>query len=141
MYFIDTNVFVYAFDNSNPKKSQKARHLIEDLSNSKKGYISTQVVQEFCNVALRKSAIPLKPAAVRMIIRTLLAPLLAHRPDELFYARVIDTFERYSLSFYDAAIIQAAIDLRCTVLYSEGLQDGVSIGGVRVVNPFTQPTL
>lgn len=136
MYFIDTNVFVYAFDKTNPDKSNKAQKLLAEISSSRKGVISTQVIQEFCNVALRKSETPLKPVAVREILQTLLAPLLAHRPDELFFARVIDTFERYSLSFYDAAIVQAAIDLHCTVLYSEDLQAGASYGGVRVENPF-----
>lgn len=136
MYFIDTNVFVYAFDEEDIQKSAKARQLLTQLSSSKKAYISTQVVQEFCNVALQKSIVPLKPDGVREVLRTLLTPLLAHKPDELFYARVISTFERYSLSFYDAAIVQAAIDLRCTVLYSEDLQDGATYGRVRVVNPF-----
>jgi predicted nucleic acid-binding protein len=134
--FIDTNVFIYAFDESDSKKTQKTRELLTDLASSGKGRISTQVIQEFCNVALKKSATPLEPSDVRKIVRELFAPLLGHHPDAEFYLRVLETYERYSLSFYDAAIVQAANDLGCTILYSEDLQSGTHYGKVLVVNPF-----
>lgn len=46
-------------------------------------------------------------------------------------------YDRYSLSFYDAAIVQAANDLNCTILYSEDLQAGAQYAKVRVANPFS----
>lgn len=79
---------------------------------------------------------PLGYSAARKIVRELLAPFLAHQPDATFYLRVLETYERYSLSFYDAAIVQAANDLNCTILYSEDLQAGARYGKVKVVNPF-----
>lgn len=136
MDFVDTNVFIYAFDESEFHKTRKARELLTDLMNSHRGRISTQVIQEFCNVALKKSSTPLKPSDVRKVIRELFVPLLSHQPDSDFYLRVLETYERYSLSFYDAAIVQAANDLHCTVLYSEDLQAGMRYGKVLVVNPF-----
>jgi len=136
MNFIDTNIFVYAHDESDPKKAQKARQLLIECMGSDKGRISTQVIQEFCNVALRKSLTPLKVSDSRKIVRELLAPFLAHQPDATFYLRVLEVYERYSLSFYDAAIVQAANDLNCTILYSEDLQAGAHYGKVKVVNPF-----
>ena len=137
MHFIDTNIFVYAHDETDPQKSQKARQLLVALMGANSGCISTQVVQEFCNVVLRKSLTPLKASDVRKIVRELLTPFLAHQPDGAFYLRVLETYERYSLSFYDAAIVQAANDLHCTILYSEDLQAGAQYGKVKVVNPFT----
>jgi predicted nucleic acid-binding protein len=136
MNFVDTNIFVYAFDETDPYKAQKARALLTDLTSSGKGRISTQVIQEFCNVALKKSITPLKASDTRKIVRELLVPFLAHQPDGPFYLRVLETFERYSLSFYDAAIVQAANDLDCSVLYSEDMQTGARYGSVRIVNPF-----
>jgi predicted nucleic acid-binding protein len=136
MVFIDTNIFVYAHDETDPKKSRQARKLLADLAADSTGCISTQVIQEFCNVVLRKSATPLLPKDIGRIIKELLTPLLAHRPDGLFYLRTLVTYSRYSLSFYDAAIVQAAIDLNCTTLYSEDLQTGASYGKVLVINPF-----
>jgi len=78
----------------------------------------------------------LKASDVRTILRELMTPLLAHRPDDAFYLRALETYEKYSLSFYDALIVQAAIDLKCTVLYSEDLQADAHYGKVKIVNPF-----
>jgi len=136
MFFIDTNVFVYAHDLTDARKSQIARDLLIKLSTTQSGCISTQVIQEFCNVALRKSLTPLKPEDVRAIIRELLTPLLAHQPDASFYLRTLETYDRYSLSFYDAAIVQAAIDLNCKAIYSEDMQAGAKYGTVTIINPF-----
>lgn len=136
MFFIDTNIFVYAHDETDSRKSKEARELLKDLTNSKSGVISTQVIQEFCNVTLRKSLTPLKPGDVRKIVRELLAPLLAHQPDFAFYIRTLETYERHSLNFYDAAIVQAAADLNCAILYSEDLQANALYGNVKVINPF-----
>ena len=136
MNFIDTNIFVYAFDEADMQKANKARKLLTKLTEDKEGCISTQVIQEFCNVVLKKSATPLKPSDVRRVIADLLEPLLAHHPDAGFYVRTLGTFERYSLSFYDAAIVQSAIDLECSVLYSEDLQTNATYGKVKVINPF-----
>jgi predicted nucleic acid-binding protein len=136
MNFIDTNVFVYAHDETDRAKTDVARRLLLEASSAGTGLISTQVIQEFCNVALKKSVMPLRAEDVGRIVRESLEPMLAHRPDAPFYLRVLATFERYSLSFYDAAIVQAAVDLDCDVLYSEDLQAGSRFGGLRVVNPF-----
>ena len=138
MDFIDTNIFIYVHDETDVKKSLKARALLIELTSTNKGCISTQVIQEFCNVALRKSATPLKIIDVRKIVRELMDPLLAHQPDAEFILRALETYDRYSLSFYDAMIVQAAIDLHCTILYSEDLQHGAQYNKVKVVNPFVE---
>lgn len=136
MVFIDTNIFVYAHDKTDVHKSQKARALLIEFSKNKEGRISTQVIQEFCNVVLKKSLKPLNAKDVRTILHELMFPLLDHQPDAAFYLRALETFEKYSLSFYDALIVQAAIDLNCTTLFSEDLQNGAIYGKVKVVNPF-----
>lgn len=122
MFFIDTNIFLYAFDETDLLKTQKARFLLTKLSTNREGCISTQVIQEFCNVVLRKSITPLGINDVRKIINELLTPMLLHQPNINFYLRTLETYERYSLSFYDASIVQAAIDCNCDMLYSEDLQ-------------------
>lgn len=134
--FIDTNVFVYAQDNSDETKTKMSQELISKLFLEKKGFISTQVIQEFCNVFLMKSEKPLQPNDIAEIIDDLLTPLLAHTPDNSFYKRAINTFSKYSLSFYDALVVQAAIDLKCELLYSEDMQNGARYNGVTIVNPF-----
>jgi len=57
-FFIDTNIFVYSFDNANPVKKEKAQYIIQRAVEINQGFISTQVIQEFANVALRKFVTP-----------------------------------------------------------------------------------
>ncbi|MCL4357434.1 PIN domain-containing protein, partial [Patescibacteria group bacterium] len=109
---------------------------ISKLFLEKRGFISTQVIQEFCNVFLHKSEKPLTPNDVAEIIDELLAPLLAHTPDSSFYKRAISIYSKYSLSFYDSLIVQAAIDLKCELIYTEDMQNGSRYSGVTIINPF-----
>jgi predicted nucleic acid-binding protein len=53
-FFLDTNIFVYSFDASSPKKAAESRKLIRSAIQTRNGIVSYQVVQEFFNVALRR---------------------------------------------------------------------------------------
>ena len=57
-YFLDTNVLVYAFDQTAPEKQARAREL---LNVDRNWAISWQVVQEFSSVALHRFAKPVSP--------------------------------------------------------------------------------
>lgn len=52
--FLDTNILVYILDNENITKQEKAKSILEGFYNDNNYCISTQVVQEFCNVVLKK---------------------------------------------------------------------------------------
>jgi predicted nucleic acid-binding protein len=136
MVFIDTNIFIYAHDNSDPLKSEIAKTLILDQVSMNRAVISFQVIQEFCNATLKESKHLLDVKDVKRVINELLMPLVAHTQNELFIQKTLDLFNSYSLSFYDAAIIQAANDLGCDIVYSEDMQNGANYDGVIVVNPF-----
>ena len=60
-FFLDTNILVYSFDSHSESKAAKARTLIEEGLARGHGAISWQVIQEFCNLALRKFAVPMSP--------------------------------------------------------------------------------
>lgn len=51
-FFLDTNIFVYSFDQTATEKQRKARELIKAGLQSGGGHINFQVIQEFFNVAL-----------------------------------------------------------------------------------------
>jgi len=44
--------------------------------------------------------------------------------------------QRYRYHIYDSLVIAAALQARCSVLYSEDMQHGQTIDTVRIVNPF-----
>ena len=135
-YFIDTNIFVYTFDESAPGKRSRASQLIEDALGSGRGVISYQVVQEFLNVASRKFDVPLTPQDQRTYLDTVLGPLCEVFPTIGLYRRGIELASRYGYSFYDALIIASAIEGDCSVLYTEDLQADQTIGRLKIANPF-----
>ena len=49
----------------------------------------------------------------------------------------IDLHQKQQLSFWDAMVVHSAATLGCERLYSEDLNAGQLILGVRVVNPFS----
>ncbi len=134
--FIDSNVLIYAEASDEPAKQYAALALLSRLKLDAEGVISTQVLQEFANVALRKMG--LNAAHVR-------AQLAAHEQFEVVQVtpRIIrgalDLHQTRSLSFYDALLVEAARIAGCDTLYSEDLTTGEVIDGVKIVNPFAEP--
>src|SRR5262245_9107913 len=135
-FFLDTNVFVYSFDSASLQKQTVSRHLIAAALSSQRGVVSTQVVQEFLNIALRRFARPLSTAEAREYLESVLAPLCLQFPSVAFYSQALVIQVETGYSWYDALIVAAALELSCDTLYSEDLQDGRSIRGLAIVNPY-----
>ena len=134
--FVDTNVLVYADEGADPQKRAAAVDLIETHLRARSGVISTQVLQEFVSVSLRKLRLPvdLIQDRLRLYGRFELVPASA--------ALVSDAVELHAknrISFWDALIVQAAYQSGCVQLLTEDLQAGAIISGVRIVNPFAAP--
>jgi predicted nucleic acid-binding protein len=134
--FIDSNVFVYLFDESNAVKRQAAEELVRAGLENSTATISFQVVQEFLNVITRKLPTPATLEEARRLLDTVLVPLWTVMPTEALYHRALDVHVRYQFRFYDALIVAAALTAGCTRLYSEDLQHGQRIEGLTVENPF-----
>ena len=135
MRFVDTNVLLYAISNhpSEQAKADIARRLLESADVC----LSTQVLQEFYVQATRASrpdALPqaqaeaLVEAFTRFPIQDVTVPIVR---------AAIETMRRFDLSYWDAAIIEAARESGCSELLSEDLSHGQDYNGVTVVNPFT----
>jgi len=135
-YFIDTNVFVYSFDNRQPSKKDRALALIRNALETGLGIISTQVIQEFMNVATQKFAVPMKIEGAREYLRLVMNPLCQIYPDLALYESCLELQAETNYSFYDSLIIAAALRGGCEVLYSEDLQDSQKVRGVNIVNPY-----
>ena len=136
LFFLDTNILVYSFDSSSPQKQRIALDLIEQALSSRRGVISSQIVQEFLNVALGKFARPMTVSEAREYLHTILMPLCQHYPSLADYDQALLVKETSGYSFYDALVVSAAAVMGCQTLYSEDLQTGRSINGVRILNPF-----
>ena len=135
-YFIDTNIFVYSFDDSQPQKRDIALALIANALQTESGIISWQVVQEFLNVATRKFKTPLSGEDAKLYLQKVLNPLCMIFPGSELYGNALEIMGQTGYSFYDSLILAGAKSGGCTILYSEDLQNGQLIDGVRIVNPF-----
>jgi predicted nucleic acid-binding protein len=136
-FFIDTNIIVYSFDRDSPGKREKARSIVEEAVTTGNGVVSFQVVQEFLNVATRKFKKALQLDDARQFLEEILLPLCDLFPNNAFYRNALDIKERTGYSFYDAMILQAALEAQCRVLYSEDLQDGFKLFDLTIINPFS----
>lgn len=135
-YFLDTNIFVYCFDDSQPDKKVRSLALIADALQTGDGIISTQVMQEFLNVALRKFSVPLKPEDGKVYLQRVMYPLCHVFPDLDLYESALDILRETGYSFYDSLILAGAIKSGCATLYSEDFHAGQQVDQVKIVNPF-----
>jgi predicted nucleic acid-binding protein len=132
--FVDTNVLLYAAstDPEEAAKAAKARELLEatDLA------LSVQVLQEFFVQATRPTrSDPLSHAQATQLVEAFLRFPVQETTPALMLAAMA-TSQRHQLSYWDAAILEAARALGCDLLLSEDLAHGRSYDGVRVENPF-----
>ena len=134
-YFIDTNIFIYLIDKNSPKQ-QVSQNLVQAAIKSGDGYISTQVIQEFLNLATGKFLVQLKSFDSIDFMENILFPLCLVYPDFELYKSAIEIKNETKYSFYDSLIIAAALEADCRVLYSEDLQSGQKIRGLEIVNPY-----
>lgn len=133
--FLDTNVLVYLFDRDSRAKQQRAREVLEEEAAGGNGVISTQVLQEFYVSVTRKLAEPLEPEAAFEAARALsLLPVVQVGIDTVLAA--ILKAQAAQLSFWDALIVQAAVEGGCKRVLTEDLEHGRVIDGVRIENPF-----
>ena len=134
-FFLDTNILVYAYDNHDPQKQDKAQQLLTSGIEQENLVLSVQVMGEFFNAATRHIPEPLTPDEVGEIINTL-SILPIQEVDLAMVNRAIDTHKKYQISYWDSLIVSAAERAKCTEIISEDLSDGQSYNGIRVRNPF-----
>ena len=134
--FIDSNVFVYLFDETDERKRGRAEQVVESVLQTNSAVISFQVVQETLNVVTRKLATPMTAEDAKRFMENVLAPLFRVPASIPLYNRALDVQARYRYGFYDSLIVAAALDAGCDRLYSEDLQSGQRIEGLEIKNPF-----
>jgi len=137
LFFIDTNIFVYALLASEPLKKQRAVQLLEQALATHSGCISYQVIQEFANVATRKFAKRFTADECQQFIDAAMQPLnrVSSSTELVHAALALQSSTGYG--FYDSLMLAGALQSGATVVFSEDLQHNQLIdGSLRIVNPF-----
>lgn len=134
MRFVDTNVLLYACSTRPEEraKSEIASAILdgEDLA------VSVQVLQEFYVQATRVSR---EDKLTHEQAGTLVEAFLRFPAQEntvTLLRAALAAKQRFRLSYWDAAVVEAARAQGCTILLSEDLSHGQDYDGVKVVDPF-----
>lgn len=128
--FLDSNILIYAFSETEPDKRDVARKLWRRPD----AWVSTQVLNEVANVLIRKFRLPF--ADVRKPIDQIVLTLPVFTVNVATIRKALALAEEHPHSFFDALMLATATDLGCTTLYSEDLQHQGIINSVRIINPF-----
>ncbi len=136
-FFLDTNILLYMFDETDIDKRTRAEDLIHSGVREGNGCISFQVVQEALNVITKK--LHATTAQAHQFLEDVLNALWHVNPTGRLYRHGLDIVRRYKYSFYDSLIVAAALEAKCEILYSEDLQDGQRIERLTIINPFHLP--
>ena len=131
--FLDTNILAYIFDSRDIAKKTKAKELFSKLVIENNCMISTQVLQELFNVVTKKLKYSKEDA--QKIIMSLMN-LDIHQVSTLDIQVAMKISSESQFTIYDSLIIAAANAESCKIVYSEDLNAGQVVEGVKIVNPF-----
>ena len=133
MKFIDSNILIYAVDEAQPDKYERACNIVEAAIRGNGFVISVQVLNEFASVLYRK--FKKSDDEVRELLsiagRIKTVPVMPE-----WTQLAIDIKAQYGLQFYDSLLLVAAQMNKCQEFWSEDLNDGQIYCGVKAVNPF-----
>ena len=130
--FFDTNILIYQLDKRDMKRRALSRGLFRDKAVAGDAVISTQVLQEFYVAATVK--LHVDPLLVKSIIHMFENMEVVLVGKDLIN-EAVDTSLQYKLSFWDSLIVVSAESAKCELLYTEDLNEGQIIRGVKIVNP------
>ena len=131
--FVDTNVLIYAHDGGAGKKHLKSIDLLARLFEEASGALSIQVLSEFYSAATRK--LSMKSAEAEAAISDL-GGWLIHRPGHTDVLKACRLHRRYNLAWWDAMVLNSAMEVGCSILWTEDLNNGQRYDRVTIRNPF-----
>ena len=126
--FIDSNVVLYLFS-SDTVKADRAESLLQSG-----GLISVQVLNEVASVCLRKLKMTWED--IDSVLETLKSTCEVLPVTLASHEKAVGLAKRFQISLYDANIVATAILCGADTLFSEDMQNGMSMESVTVVNPF-----
>ena len=131
--FVDTNILLYAI--STAKQEAEKRAIAREILLRTDLAFSVQVFQEFYVQATCRNGSRVAPEiAIRFITSWTRFPIQQMTVDLMFAA--LAAHRRFGVSYWDAAIIEAARSLGCSEVLTEDLQDNQNFHGLRAINPF-----
>ena len=136
MILVDTNILVYAYDPGDERKTRRAIEVLTQLELSKRGVLSTQILNEFFNTVTRNIPNPIELSSARVTVQRFIehweiVPVTTDVVQEGMRGAV-----EHQLAFWDSLIWAAAKLNGVDTILTEDFSHGQVVEGVRIVNPF-----
>ena len=132
--FLDTNVLLYTLDQNDKERRAQARMILRRVIEDDNPVISTQILQELYVGGTSKLGVD--PLLAKSIVHSF-ENMEVVQVDPHLIGEAIDVSILNQISFWDALVVAAAESAKCSTLYSEDLNPGQIIRGVRIENPFS----
>ncbi len=135
-YTFDTNILFYSIDAGDAGKHSCARKII-GLADSRRVPILLQTLGELSNAVTKRhpSLLPQMERLVHTV--SVMFAVVSMEFDDVAEALLVHG--QHKLQFWDAVLWATARRAGCTTLFSEDMQDGRTLGGVSIRNPFVMP--
>jgi predicted nucleic acid-binding protein len=135
--FVDTNILVYAIEDTSDPREEASRSLVRALLGTGAFRTSTQVLQELYVTETRKGKSKMTAAEVLEYVDSYaLGPIVVPGYEDIRNAMKLS--DSAQISYWDALIVITAGMAGCATLYTEDLNHGQTINGVLIVNPFRE---
>jgi predicted nucleic acid-binding protein len=132
-FSVDTNILVYAAVRQSGPKHLQAIELMRRAA-GRDCVVTLQALGEAFRILLVKYKVPSAGAAARVDEWRSAMPVVA--ADETCLIDAMDAVSGHGWSFWDAMMWATAKRAGCRLLLSEDGDDGRTLGGVTLVNPF-----
>ncbi|WP_372425459.1 PIN domain-containing protein [Salinarimonas chemoclinalis] len=132
--FVDTNVLIYPLQTDDPTKAAIATAWIERLAAREALVVSPQIIDEFVSVLTRRySFLPLLDVLDKARDYS---EFCRARMDADTTRAAIDLLLLHRFSWWDSVMLASALDFGCEIVLTEDLQNGRSVDGMLIVDPF-----
>ena len=135
---IDTNLLVYLYDQNEPVKQTRARQVLDTLRQNQTGRLSTQALSEFVNASMRKLTPPLTAGEAYEQVSLLASFWQVFDLTPHIVLEAARGVRDHQLAYYDAQMWAAARLNQAPLVFSEDFKDGLTLDGIRFVNPFAE---
>jgi predicted nucleic acid-binding protein len=129
--FLDSNILVYLYSEDELQKQSIANNIFDEFE----CVISTQTLNEFCNVCIKK----LKKPVLEIIesLKEIKGSSRLEFIDDKVIEQALFLREKYSYSYFDSLMLSSALKYGCTIIYSEDMQhEQVIESSLKIINPF-----
>ena len=133
-FSLDTNILIYAVDRDAGERHKRSKEIVARAA-LHDCVLTVQALAEFFHATTRKNLLALSHAGT--FVRDWIDVFRVVSATDTAFINAIEGVEEHRLAFWDALLWATARQSGCSAIISEDMQDGRRLGGVEIINPFT----